>query len=147
MEAPTTKPEQSEQVVEKPKKEKKPPSEAQQAAREKGLAKMMEKRRELAAKQKEKKEEVKKAKKIVEEKILKEDLRFASLNDIDVLRKELGELKGMLTMKQQMEKEKPVAVPKQERIVERVIERVPTPAAQPTKLTGHALLDSLFFQK
>ena len=138
------------QAAEKPKKDKKPPTEAQQAARETGLQAMMAKRNELAVKQKEKKEEVKKAKKVVEEKILKEDLRFASLNDIDELKnhfiKEIGELRGMLTAKQQFEKEKAAEkpAPKAERIVERVIERVPTPSAQPTKLTGTALLDRLF---
>ena len=146
MEAPLPKTEQPEQVVEKPKKEKKPPTEAQQEARNKGLQAMMAKRKELAAKQKEKKEEVKKAKKIVEDKILKEDLRFASLNDIDSLKREIGELRGMLTAKQQMEKERVVAPPKQERIVERVIERVPTPSAPVQKLTGTALLDSIFFK-
>ena len=133
----------------KPKKEKKPATPAQQAARDKGLQAMMAKRRELAEKQKEKKEEVKKAKKVVEDKILKEDLRFASINDIeslrkndiDSLKKEVAELRGMLSTKQQQEKEKPA--PKAERIVERVYEKVPTPT-QPAKLTGHALLDKLF---
>ena len=131
----------------KPVKEKKPRSEAQQAATAKALAAMTARRKENIEKKKEVKEKIKVAKKVVEEKILKEDLRFASLNDIDSLRKELSELKGMLTAKQQVEKEKPVVAPKPERIVERVIERTPTPVAQPSKLTGHALLDKLFFEK
>ena len=130
----------------KPVKEKKPRSEAQQAATAKALAAMSAKRKELNEKAKEKKEEIKKAKKVVEEKILKEDLRFASLNDLDSLKKEIFELRGMLTATKQAP-EKPVAAPKQERIVERVIERVPTPVAQPAKLTGTALLDRLFFDK
>lgn len=135
------------QVEAKPVKEKKPRSEAQQAATAKALAAMTAKRKENIEKKKEVKEKIKVAKKVVEDKIIKEDLRFASLNDIDALRKELGELKGMLTMKQQVEKEKPVVAPKAERIVERVIERTPTPVAQPSRLTGHALLDKLFFEK
>lgn len=151
MDPSTTKPPTSDQpapqAAEKPKKEKKPPTEAQQAAREKGLQAMMAKRKQLSEQVKEKREKVKVAKKVIEDKIMKEDLKLPSSTDIDFLKKEVAELRGMLTMKQQVEKEKPVVVPKQERIVERVIERVPTPSAQPTKLTGHALLDSLFFQK
>lgn len=135
----------------KPVKQKKPRSEAQQAATAKALAAMTARRKENIEKKKEVKEKIKVAKKVVEEKILKEDLRFASLNDIDSLKKdfmkELGELRGMLSAKQQVEKEKPVVAPKPERIVERVIERTPTPVAQPSKLTGHALLDKLFFEK
>ena len=138
-------------VVEKPKKEKKPATEAQQAARQKGLQAMMEKRKQMSNEVKEKREKIKVAKKVVEDKILKEDLKFASLNDIDSLRKELYELRGMVAMKQQVEKEikeKPIPAPAKpaERIVERVIERVPTPSA-PTKLTGYALLDKVFFDK
>ena len=129
----------------KPVKEKKPRSEKQQAATAKALAAMTAKRKEINESRKEKKEQVKQAKKVVEEKILKEDLKLPSTTDIDALRKELAELRGMVTMKQQYEKEKPVAKPA-ERIVERVIERVPTQVAQPTKLSGHALLDSIFFK-
>ncbi len=127
----------------KPVKEKKVRSEAQQAATQKALSAMTAKRKENIEKKKEVKEHIKTAKKVVEDKIMKEDLRFASMNELDTLRKELGELRGMMTMKQQVAQEKPV---KQERIVERVIERVPTPSAQPSKLTGHALLDTLFFK-
>jgi len=148
MEPPTTKPEQSE--VEKPMKEKKPPSEAQKAAREKGLQTMMAKRRELAAKQKEKKEEVKTAKRIVENKILKEDLAFATKQDLEAMRKELMELRAHHEASKIVAKEKAVEkpAPKAERIVERVIERqAPTAPAPPVKLTGHALLDKLFFEK
>ena len=130
-------------------KEKKPRSEAQQAATQKALAAMTAKRKELNEKAKVKKEEVKKAKKVVEDKILKEDIGFVMKNDFESrlgsLTKELGELRGLLSAKQQAEKEKPA--PKQERIVERVIERVPTPIQQPAKLTGTALLDRLFFEK
>lgn len=154
MDPSTTKPptndQPPQQVIEKPKKEKKPPTEAQQAAREKGLQAMMAKRKQMSEQVKEKREKVKVAKKVVEDKILKEDLGFVSHKDFEekysTLQKEVFELRGLLTAKQQMEKEKPVA-PKAERIVERVIERTPTPVAQPSKLTGHALLDKLFFEK
>ena len=129
----------------KPVKEKKPRTEAQKQATVKALAAMTAKRKELNEKAKEKKEEVKKAKKIVEEKILKEDLRFASMNDVESLKKEIYELKGLLTAKQQTEKEKPA--PKAERVVERVIERVPTPVVAQQKLTGYELLDKVFFSK
>ena len=133
----------------KPAKEKKPRTEAQKQATVKALAAMTAARKARAEKQIEKKEEIKKAKKVVEEKILKEDIGFALKNDVDSkissLMREVGELRGLLTAKQQAEKEKPA--PKAERVVERVIERVPTPQAQPTKLTGHALLDKLFFEK
>lgn len=129
----------------KPVKEKKPRSEAQQAATAKALAAMTAKRKENIEKKKEVKEKVKMAKKVVEEKILKEDIGFVLKNDfesrITSLTKELGELRGLVSVKQQQEKEKPA--PKAERIVERVYEKVPTPT-QPAKLTGHALLDKLF---
>ena len=131
----------------KPKKEKKPATPAQQAARQKGLEAMMAKRKQISEEVKVKKEKVKVAKKIVEDKILKEDLGFVSYKDFEDMKKQVFELKGMLSVKQQAEKEKPVAAPKQERIVERVIERVPTPVSQPAKLTGTALLDRLFFDK
>lgn len=138
-------PQQSESTA-KPVKEKKPRSEKQQAATAKALAAMTAKRRQMNEEHREKKEEVKQAVKVVKEKILKDKVGFASLNDIDMLKKELYELKGMLSAKQQVEKEKPVAAPKQERIVERIVERVPTPSAPATKLSGHALLDSIFFK-
>lgn len=139
-------------AVEKPKKEKKPPTEAQQAARQKGLAAMMEKRKQMSEEVKVKREKVKVAKKAVEDKILKNDVGFVMKDDfesrISSLTKELGELRGIMSMKQQVEKEKPAAAKPAERIVERVIERpavsvTPTPA----KLTGHALLDKIFFDK
>ena len=155
MDPSTTKPPTNDQptpqTVEKPKKEKKPPTEAQQAAREKGLQAMMAKRKQLSEQVKEKKEKVKVAKKVVEDKIMKEDLGFVSHKDFEekynTLQKEVFELKGMLAVKQQVEKEKPVVAKPAERIVERVIERTPTPVAPPSKLTGHALLDKLFFEK
>jgi hypothetical protein len=147
MEPPTTKPEHSE--VEKPVKEKKPATPAQQAARDKGLQTMMAKRRELAVKQKEKKEEVKTAKRIVENKILKEDLAFATKQDLEGMRKELMELRAYHEASKIVATQKAVEKPqKAERIVERVIERqAPTAPAPPSKLTGHALLDKLFFEK
>ena len=134
------------QEVAKPVKVKKPRSEAQQAATAKALAAMTAKRKEIIEKKKEVKEQVKVAKKVVEDKILKEDLGFVTRSDFDNIRKELAEVKALYSIAQQKNAEKPVA-PKQERIVERVIERVPTPSAQPQKLTGHALLDSIFFNK
>ena len=134
-----------------PVKEKKPRTEAQKAATQKALAAMTAKRKEINEQIKEKKEKVKVAKKVVAEKILKEDLGFVSHRDFDdrvsSLTKEVAELRGMLTMKQQAPVEKPAAAAPKERIVERVIERVPTPSAQPQKLSGHALLDSIFFNK
>jgi hypothetical protein len=151
MEPPAPKPEQPEvETPVKPVKEKKPPTEAQKAAREKGLQTMMAKRRELAAKQKEKKEEVKTAKRIVENKILKEDLAFATKQDLESMRKELMELRAYHEASKIVAKDKAVEkpAPKAERIVERVIERqAPTAPAPPAKLTGHALLDKLFFEK
>lgn len=129
----------------KPVKEKKVRTEKQQAATAKALAAMTAARKEKAIVQNEKKEEVKQAVKVVKEKILKDKVGFASLTDIDSLKKEIYELKGMLTAKQQMAQEKPAPRPPTERIVERVFERVPTQAAPPAKLSGHALLDKLFF--
>ena len=128
----------------KPKKEKKPPTEAQQAARQKGLQAMMAKRKELAEKQNEKKEVIKKAKKAVEDKILKEDVGFVMKNDFEALRKELYELKANMRP-QVVERviEKQVPAPKQERIVERVIE-VPSRSTTPQRMTGTALLDKVF---
>ena len=131
-------------IQEKPKKERKPPTEKQLEARSKGLQAMIAKRKEIAETRSKKKEDIKVAKKAVEDKILKEDLAFASRNEVDSLRKELAELKTLYsTVKQEK-----TQVAKPERIVERVVERhVPTAVAQPTKLTGHALLDKLFFEK
>ena len=137
----------------KPTKEKKPRSEAQQAATAKALAAMSAKRKELNEERKEKKEKVKLAKKVIEDKIIKEDIGFVMKNDFEArfgsLQKELAEMKAMYSIAQQKEiKEKPTPAPAKpaERIVERVIERVPTPSA-PTKLTGYALLDKVFFDK
>jgi len=127
----------------KPKKEKKPATEAQLAARAKGLAAMTAKRKAISKEVAEKKETLKIAKKAVEDKIIKEDLGFAFRSDVDSLRKELAELKALHTVKEQAAKqEKP-----KERVVERIIERVPTAQAPVQKLTGHALLDSIFFNK
>jgi hypothetical protein len=130
----------------KPTKEKKPRTEAQVAATQKALAAMTAARKAKAVKQIEKKEEIKKAKKVVEDKILKEDVGLVTRNDFEAMKKELYELKGLMSVKQQAESQRPAPSKPAERIVERVIERVPTPSAQPTKLTGHALLDSLFFK-
>ena len=128
----------------KPKKEKKPATPAQQAAREKGLKAMMEKRKQIAEVAKEKKEKIKVAKKVIEDKIIKEDLGFVTKQDFDSMRKELMELRA-LTEAHRIVKETPP--PKAERIVERIIEKAPTQVAPPTRLTGHALLDKLFFEK
>ena len=129
----------------KPKKEKKPRSEAQQAATAKALAAMTAKRKENIEKKKEIKEKVKLAKKVVEEKIIKEDLAFATRNDVDSLRKELAEVRALYAAAKE---HAVVEKPKPERIVERVIERqTPIVTPTPVKLTGHALLDSIFFNK
>jgi len=130
----------------KPKKEKKPRSEAQQAATAKALAAMTSKRKEIIEKKKEIKEKVKLAKKVVEDKIIKEDLAFATRTDVDSLRKELAEVRALYSAAREreatMEKAKP------ERIVERIVEKhIPTVVPTPTKLSGHALLDKLFFEK
>ena len=133
----------------KPVKEKKPRSEAQQAATAKALAAMTAARKERAKKQIEKKEEIKVAKKAVTDKILKEDVGLVTRQDfehrIGSLSKELMELRA-LHEASKMVKEAP-APPKAERIVERIIEKAPTIAPTPVKLTGHALLDKLFFEK
>jgi hypothetical protein len=132
----------------KPVKEKKPRSEAQQAATAKALAAMTAARKQRAEKQIAKKEEIKKAKKVIEEKIMKEDIGFATKSDVDnrisALTKELAEVRALYAVAKEREVEKP-----KERIVERVIERQPpTPQVQqPVKLSGHALLDSIFFNK
>lgn len=136
----------------KPAKEKKPRTEAQQAATAKALAAMTAARKERAKQQIEKKEKVKEAVKVVKEKIIKEDIGFVMRNDfeskISSLTQEIGELRGLLSASQQKQTEKVVPAVKQERIVERVIERVPTPqTTQQAKLTGNALLDRLFFDK
>ena len=129
----------------KPAKEKKPRSEKQKEATAKALAAMTAKRKENIEKKKEIKEKVKLAKKVVEEKIIKEDLAFATRNDVDSLRKELAELRALHAVAKEREAEKP----KPERIVERIVERhTPTPqVVAPQKLSGHALLDSIFFNK
>lgn len=134
-------PPQATQDQAKPKKER---TEAQKAATAKALAAMTAARKERAKKQIETKEKVKQAKKIVEEKIIKEDLGFVTKQDFDSMRKELMELRAM-TEAHKIVKETPAPAPK-ERIVERIIEKAPTPVAAPTKLTGHALLDSIFFK-
>ena len=134
---------------ETPAKPKREPTEAQKAARAKGLAAMTAKRKELSKQMADKKDTIKLAKKAVAEKIIKEDLVFATRNDVDSLvgglRKELAELKALHTVKQEQAKEEK-AKPT-ERIVERIIEKTPTAPAPVVKLTGHALLDSIFFNK
>lgn len=132
----------------KPVKEKKPRTPAQEAATAKALAAMTAARKAKAEKQIAKKEEVKKAKKVVEDKILKEDIGFVMKNEYESKTKELmgqiTELKAMLLANKQTSQTKTVP----ERIVERVVEKhIPTQVAQPTKLSGHALLDKLFFDK
>lgn len=136
------------QEVAKPAKEKKPRTEAQQAATQKALAAMTARRKQLIEEKKEKKEVIQKAKKVVEEKILKEDLGFVVRKDyeatISSLSKEIGELKALYA---QAQKPKAEPAPK-ERIVERIIEKqAPTQQATPQKLTGYALLDKVFFEK
>lgn len=133
---------------EKPVKEKKPRSEAQKATTQKALAALTAARKAKAEKQKEKKEELKIAKKAVEEKILNNstngfvvkeefDVRLTSLQN--QFAKDLAELKAAYATQKTT-----TAAPKQEKIVERVIERVPTSVAAPPKLTGNALLDRVF---
>ena len=135
------------QEVAKPVKEKKPRTEAQQAATQKALAAMTAKRKEQIEKKKEVKEKVKIAKKVVEDKILKEDLGFVTRQDFESMRKELSDLRALHEATRMMKAQESKPKPTPERIVERVIERVPTPSAQPQKLSGHALLDSIFFNK
>jgi hypothetical protein len=139
-------PPQSQEEQPKAKKER---TEAQKAATAKALAAMTAARKEKAKKQIEKKEEVKVARKAVTEKILKEDVGFVFKNDfeskISSLTKEIGELRGLLSASKKQDVSAPA--PKQERIVERVIERVPSRSTTPTKLTGYELLDKVFFNK
>ncbi len=85
----------------------------------------------------------------MEDKILKEDVGFVMKNDFEsrfsALQKELYELKS--SMKPQVVErviEKHVdSAPKQERVVERVVE-VPSRSTTPQRVTGHALLDKVF---
>lgn len=143
----TTVPESAPAPVEPKQKVKKERSEAQKAATQKALAAMTAARKEIAKKQLEKKEEVKIAKKVIEKKIVDENLQFALKSDIESMRKELLDLRALHEATKIVKQSTPVSAPKSERIVERVIERVPTAPAQPTKLSGHALLDKLFFDK
>jgi hypothetical protein len=126
-------------------KEKKPRTDAQKAATAKALAAMTAKRGEMIKERKEKKEKVQIAKKAVEDKIIKEDVGFVFKNDFESLKKEVYELRGLLSASKKQDVSAPA--PKQERIVERVIERVPSRSTTPTKLTGYELLDKVFFNK
>ena len=147
---------QTPQEPSKPAKEKKPRTPAQQQATAKALAIMAERRKKVNEEKKEKKEKVKLAKKVVEDKIIKEDIGFVMKNDLDSritaltsqFSKEIGELKALYGQSSSKPaKEAPAPTPK-ERIVERIVERAPTPSAQPSRLTGHALLDKVFgFEK
>ena len=138
-------------------KPKKPLSEAQIKARQKGLAAMREKRKEIDETKKVKKEKIKIAKKAVEEKILKDDVglfdyetKMKSYDDkVSNLMREVGELRGLLTAREESKKVIEPKQEKQEKIVERVVERhipVHAPTA-PQKLTGYELLDRVFFNK
>ena len=135
---------QAPQATPAPTKPKRERSEAQKAATVKALAAMRAKRDQLDQEKREKKEVIKKAKKVVEDKILKDDVGFVMKNDFEALKKELFELKGLYAATQQQVKEKPAPVQPKERVVERVIERVPERSTTPTRLTGHALLDKVF---
>ena len=129
-------------VEEKPKKEKKERTEAQKAATMKALAAMTEARKARAKKQLEHKEEVKVAKKVIEKKIVDENIKFATKSEIESMQKELRELRALHEASKLVGQQKPT-----ERIVERVIEKTPSVPAPPPKLSGHALLDKLFFEK
>lgn len=136
----------------KPVKEKKPRTEAQQAATAKALAAMTAARKERAKKQIETKEKVKEAVKVVKEKIIKEDIGFVMKNDFEsrfgALQKELAEVRAMYAQSSSKPEKVASAPTPKERIVERIVERTPTPSAQPSRLTGHALLDKVFgFEK
>jgi len=129
---------------EKPKKEKKPRSEAQQAATMKALEAMTIARKARAEKQKERKVEVAVAKKVIEKKIVDENIPFATKKEIEAMRKELQDLRTLHEATKMVKEHVPA---KQERIVERVFERVPTATAAPAKLSGYELLDKVFFNK
>ena len=132
------------QDVAKPVKEKKPRTEAQKAATAKALAAMTAKRKEIVEKKKEVKEKVKQAKKVVEDKILKEDLAFATKHELESMRKELMELRAHHEAMKIAKTEK--AAP--ERVVERIVEKhIPTAQPAAPKLSGYALLDRLFLEK
>lgn len=145
---------QTSQPAAKPAKEKKPRTEAQQAATAKALAAMTAKRKEQLEAKAEKKEVIKKAKKVVEDKILKDDVGFVLRKDyestISNLSSQLGELRALYATAQQKATSTPAPAPAapRERIVERVIEKeAPSRSTTPQRLTGHALLDKLFFEK
>lgn len=133
-------PSESVPVEAKPEKPKKERSEAQKAATAKALAAMTEARKARAVKQNAHKEEVKIAKKVIEKKIVDENLAFATKKEMESMKKELQELRAL------HEASKIVGQKPAERIVERVIEKAPAPSG-PTKLSGHALLDKLFFER
>lgn len=140
-EAPTPETSVASETVEKVEKPKKERSEAQKAATMKALAAMTAARKARAVKQKEHKEEVKVAKKVIEKKIVDENIKFATKSEIEAMRKELQDLRALHEAAKMVPQKAP------ERIVERVIEKVPSLPVQPMKLSGHALLDKLFFEK
>ena len=133
--------------VKLPVKEKKPRTEKQIAAQQKAFAVLKEKREQKAKQVKEEKDKAEvnkdkwrelKKKAPAEELVTKKDLEGF-----------MSEVRGFMKP-QVVEKivEKPVEriVEKPvERVIERVVER--PPPAQPEKLSGHALLDKLFFNK
>lgn len=162
METPTVEPVISKVDAEK-KKEKKPRSEAQVAAQQKALATLKEKRDKQKAEETKLVEEAKtdELKKKELEKIQYEKAKHqrkklppapSYITSVD-LEKFKHELIGTLSSKPVIQEkiiekpvekviEKPVVV---ERVIEKVVEK-PVPVVQ-QKLTGHELLDRIFFNK
>jgi hypothetical protein len=163
METPTVEPVISKVDAEK-KKEKKPRTEAQIAAQQKALATLKEKRDKQKAEETKLAEEAKtdELKKKELEKIQYEKAKYQKKKlppapsyitsvDLERFKNELiGSLSGKETkvvekpVERVVEKvvEKPVVV---ERVIEKVVEK-PVPVVQ-QKLTGHELLDRIFFNK
>jgi len=158
METPTVEPVISKVDAEK-KKEKKPRTEAQIAAQQKALATLKEKRDKQKAEETKLVEEAKtdELKKKELEKIQYEKAKYQKkklppapsyITSVD-LEKFKNELIGSLSSKPVIQEkpvekvvEKPVVV---ERVIEKVVEK-PVPVVQ-QKLTGHELLDRIFFNK
>lgn len=122
-----------------PVKTKKPRSEKQKAASLKALAVLRERRE---AKEREEKA-VKESREI--EKDLKKNVKRVVPRDEIVTKKDLD---NFMTSIKSMIGEKPIAVDKPVKpvVVERVVEKVKETPPPTIKLSGHALLDELFFK-
>lgn len=139
-------------------KEKKPRTEAQIAAQKKALAMLKEKRDKAKAEENKLVEEAKvdNGKKKELEKILYEKAKYqrkklppapsyVTMGDLENFK---NDLLGSLS-KSVVKPIEPEVIKAEPKVVERVIEKIvekPVPVVQP-KLTGHELLDRIFFNK